>query len=72
MSELTMCNHCRLLRIKADAKRKGLVVIMARGKKSVGTFGNGTDIHVVNKKGEELNDNNFVSWMALIPKNCEC
>lgn len=68
MSEHTQCNHCKYRAILARAQAKRKAVAKARPK----DLDYGVDIHVVSNISEELNDKNFVAWMAALPNSCEC
>lgn len=61
MSDLTLCNFCKLQRIKARAAVAGkTVVVTARSERG---FLEGREVTV---------DGKFVAWFAALGTRCEC
>jgi hypothetical protein len=63
MSELTICNYCKLKLLKLKYKADGKKVTLKPAKREDKYFLGGVDIFVDGEK---------VGWMMKIPSSCEC
>lgn len=69
MSELTLCNHCHLLRFQAEAKRKGWHVTLKP--KPYNVWKSALDVYM-HPPGARLTKRHWVAWFAELPDHCVC
>jgi len=69
MSELTECNYCKYQSIVKFQKKVGnrVVKIPSTKMEQMG----GWEIHAL-KKGEKINEGNWIAWMMEITESCMC
>ena len=72
MSELTLCNYCRLKFAENKAKKEGKFIKKVRGTEDVGSLGLGYNIHILSEENGPISEENFAAWMAEISEKCEC
>jgi len=73
MSELTLCNYCRMQSIERDAKKQGKRIVKIPSERC-NIFGGREvrwEVHSI-KKNEVLSGKNWICWMWEITDHCVC
>jgi hypothetical protein len=74
MSELTTCNHCKLQRIRRDARAEGKRVVLETSRWGMG----GVEVYVHPKAVNwrlctvNMKRRYWVSWMMEVTEHCVC